>query len=323
MRHISLCSIAIPYPSCSSACEPSEVHPSIHTHRFRVTWRQTVFLAFACAIAPAQAEEIKIATFNTESGGNTQSVLVAETITSVDGVDIWGLQEVESENALVRYRDAARNSGGGNWRYVRSESGYSSDPDFKPDYLGILYRTDIFRQIETVELHSIRSEPGSDYYGSANWGLRGALFLRLLHYRSNTEFYVGNVHLKCCGEGIPVRQHQAKLIANWITTAEVPVILIGDTNIPIRPGLTAAQVDSLAFREFTRDDVLTWVEPDNPYKTQCNPNYNSMLDQIYHSPGFLMDSAKTEIQFTTPDYCENDSHGYADHRPIVGTFQFP
>jgi hypothetical protein len=28
---------------------------------------------------------------------------------------------------------------------------------------------------------------------------------------------------------------------------------------------------------------MVWVEPTNPVKTQCDDNFNSMLDQIYHT----------------------------------------
>ena len=72
-----------------------------------------VIFIFMSIIGPAQATEIRIATFNTESDADTNPMKVAETIRSIDGVDIWGLQEVESEDALKLYRDAAKNSGHG------------------------------------------------------------------------------------------------------------------------------------------------------------------------------------------------------------------
>ena len=282
-----------------------------------------VIIMIAFIIAPAPAAEIRIATFNTESDKDTEPQKVAETLRSIQGVDIWGLQEVESEEALRLYRDAAKISGYGRWRFVLSESGRYNDSERKADHLAILYRTDLFRQIETVELHAIRSKPNDSHYGKSNWFLRGALFLRLVHRKSELEFYVGNVHLKCCSKGLSTREHQARLIADWIKRAYVPVILLGDFNIPIEPGTTPEKVKSPDFLELTKDKALIWVPPSNPYKTQCHPGYNSMLDQIYHTPGFLKNSATTEIQFATPNYCEQDIKGYADHRPVVGKFKFP
>lgn len=271
-----------------------------------------------------QAAEIRIATFNTESDGDTEPDKVAETIRDVSGVDIWGLQEVESEEALRVYRDAAKVSGHGRWRYVISESGPYNNPDRKADHLGILYRTDLFRQIETVEYHAIRSKPvAGSRYGRSNPGLRGALFLRLLHRDTGVEFYVGTVHLKCCGgNGVSTREHQAGLIAEWITRADAPVVFLGDTNIPIEPGDHAGDVNSAAFRKLTQDGGLIWIEPSNPYKTQCNPNFNSMLDQIYRTSNLPATAVTAEIQFTDGDYCAGDAQGFSDHRPVVGSFQF-
>ena len=270
------------------------------------------------------AAEIKIATFNTESDADTQPLKVAETIRDVSGVDIWAMQEVESEEALRVYAEAAKISGHGRWRYVLSESGPYSDPDRQPDYLGILYRTDLFRRLGTVEYHAIRSSPDGSHYGRVNPGLRSALFLRLLHRASGTEFYVGTVHLKCCGgNGVEKRAHQAGLIVEWIKRADVPVILLGDTNIPIEPGLRADDVTSPAFTKLIDDAGLIWVEPTNPYKTQCSPRFNSMLDQIYRTANFPVSGASAEIQFTEPEYCEGDAEGFADHRPVVGFFSFP
>ena len=71
----------------------------------------------------AQAAEIRIATFNTESDADTQPLKVAETIRNVSGVDIWALQEVESGEVLRVYAEAAKISGHGQWRHVLSESG--------------------------------------------------------------------------------------------------------------------------------------------------------------------------------------------------------
>ena len=282
-----------------------------------------VIFIFMSIIGPTQAAEIRIATFNTELDADTDPMKVAETIRRIDGVDIWGLQEVESEDALKLYREAAKFSGHGNWRFVLSESGGYNNPNRKADHLGILYRTDLFRQIETVELHAIQSGLGDSYYGKSNWSLRGALFPRLQHRNSMTELYVGNVHLKCCSNGIDTREHQAGLIADWIKRADVPVILLGDLNIPIEPGTMVKKVVSRDFLELTKDDALVWVVSSNPYKTQCDPDYNSMLDQFNHSPGFLKNAATVEIQLTAPDYCLQEVEDYADHRPVVGSFLFP
>jgi len=275
------------------------------------------------SVAAADAAEIRVATFNTESDDDTQPVKVAETIRGVYGVDIWALQEVESEDALKIYRDAAQSSSDTHWRFIISESGVYGDPDRKSDQLGILYRSDRFRLLASFEYHAIRSMPDGTKYGKPDWGMRAALFLRLAEIGTDREFYVGTVHLKCCAEGDAQRAHQAHLIAEWIKKSDVPVILLGDTNIPIEPGRTTDQVTFPAFRKLIDEAGLIWVEPSNPIKTRCDPVLNLMLDQVYHTPNLAATQAVTEIQFPEEQYCELDPQGYSDHRPVVARFTFP
>lgn len=277
----------------------------------------------ACLLASfAQAADIRIATFNTESDDDTQPAKVAETIGKLPNVDIWALQEVEDEEALKKYRSAAKGTSAEPWRYVISESGVNTDR--QSDHLGLLYRTDIFRQLETIEYHAIRSRhENNSKYGRTDWGMRAALLLRLMHIPSKREFYVGTVHLKCCGEGEDQRAHQAGLLAKWIKQRDVPVILLGDTNIPIEPGQNASQVTAAAFKKLTQEGGLTWLVPSNPIKTQCHPEFNSMLDQVYYTANLQPTTARAEIQFTSASYCQRETQGYSDHRPIVATFSLP
>lgn len=70
--------------------------------------------------------------------------------------------------------------------------------------------------------------------GEAEWKLRSALFMRFQDRDTQSEFYVGNVHLMCCGEGKETRAHQAQIIKEWIERSDVPLFLTGDFNIPVR-----------------------------------------------------------------------------------------
>jgi len=265
-----------------------------------------------------QASDLTIATFNTESDSDTEPAKVATSIAAIGHFDILALQEVESTQALKKYADAAATSHGGRWRYVVSESGTNSSHE--SDLLGIVYRTDRFRQIKTTEVHSIRSRPGGSAYGEPDWSLRGALLLRLLDTTSGAEFQIATVHLKCCDEP-GVRAHQAALLATEILDdPDIPTILLGDTNIPIEPGSEGADgANTAAFNSLTSGSNLVWLKPRNPIKTQCDPNFNSMLDQVYAPPS-LSSSATTEIKFPEASYCDKDTLGFSDHRPVVAVF---
>lgn len=217
---------------------------------------------------------------------------------------------------VKQYAEAAAHSLRGTWRSITSESGVNFDR--KSDLLAIIYRSDLFRQIDTRELHMIRSNAGAGAYGKADWGLRGALALRLQH-KGGQEFQVVTVHLKCCGgDGVAIRTHQTAVLAAEIDTGRLPTIVLGDTNIPIEPGQPAPDTANLpAFTNLTTGMGLKWVTPSNPVATQCSPQFNSMLDQVYGPPTA---AASAEIKFPDQAYCDRENAGYADHRPIVATF---
>lgn len=273
---------------------------------------------YLLSLSPLVGADLRIATFNTESDPHfsTDPANVARTISEMGKFDILALQEVEDAEAVKQYAEAAAHSLKGTWRSIISESGINFDR--KSDHLAIIYRSDLFRQIETRELHMIRSNTGPGPYGEPDWGLRGALVLRLQHI-GGQEVQVVTVHLKCCsGNGVAIRTHQTNVLAAEIVTGRFPTIVLGDTNIPIEPGQPAPDAANLpAFTNLTTGMGLKWVAPSNPVATQCSPQFNSMLDQIYGPPNA---AASAEIKFPEQAYCDRENAGYADHRPIVATF---
>lgn len=275
-------------------------------------------VAFAIAPSFACSQELVVGTLNTESGADTNVFSVSQTIQRAGFVDVWAFQEVEDTEALIEYTVAAGAAPGRkSFRYVQSESGEINSQHRKHDLLGLVYNSTRLRQVETVEVHGIRSEPGTGRLGEPDWGLRGALFLRLQDKSTGVEFYVGNVHLKCCGDGVTTRAHQAELLKQWIERSDVPVILTGDFNIPVSPssptGSTSAAFATLA-------SVMTWERPKNPVKTQCSPSFDSMLDHFFISEGPNLTTVDVEILETSPGYCSDEENGGPDHRPLIGRF---
>lgn len=280
-------------------------------------------IIFALALfvsTAAQAETLTIGTFNTESGSDTQPYKVAETIRGIGPVDVLAFQEVADINAAVEFTVAVGAVGNRkSYRYVISESGENGQQHRRHDFLVIVYNSSRFRQVETVELHGIRSKPGAGRLGNPDWHLRGALFVRLQDTVTGIEFYVGNIHLKCCsGGGITTRAHQAEIIREWISRANVPVILTGDFNIPVDPASATGNQGSAAFT--TLEQVATWLRPSNPIKTQCGPSFNSMLDLFFVTDGPNITIDDVEVREVDPSYCDAEGEGYADHRPVVATF---
>ncbi len=109
------------------------------------------------------------------------------------------------------------------------------------------------------------------------------------------------------------------MLSAELTRSGLPTILLGDSNIPIPPDGTPLTGDNLvSLQNVTTRSGLAWAEPSNPMTTQCNPDYNSMLDQIF-VPASFSDRTQAAILFPEANYCDNDPNGFADHRPIKAT----
>lgn len=279
-----------------------------------------VFALFMSVTMVAHAQDLTVVTFNTESDDADTSIgLVSQQIAELGELDILAMQEVESTSALSRYTKTIAETLGGKWRYVISESGYNRTR--ANDLLGIVYNSEKFRQVATTELHMVRSKPSSGEYGSPMWSLRGVLLVRFVQISTGLEFQIGTMHLKCCNAA-KIRKHQAKLLSRELQKQPIPTILLGDSNIPIDPMGDALTGDNLeTFSYLTTNAGLSWIKPENPMPTQCssNPNHQSMLDQIYVSSSHIS-LGRALILFPEDDFCELDSQGYADHRPIKATF---
>jgi endonuclease/exonuclease/phosphatase family metal-dependent hydrolase len=274
--------------------------------------RAALISATMFATSICHAGDLTVATFNTESDDDTQPAKVAQSIGEIGQFDILAVQEVEGRDALKAYTDAAAGANGGRWRNVMSESGFNSNR--AADFLGLIYNTEKFRQLGTTEIHLIRSRPDGTHYGEPDWSLRGALVLRLQDIATGAEFQIPTIHLKCCNEP-GIRKHQAALLATEMVKSGLPTILLGDSNIPIEPGSGGAtDANAPAFDSLTTGAHLAWIKPQNPVKTQCDPQFNSMLDQVYAPSGT---TGTATIKFPEADYCRLDAQGFSDHRPIV------
>jgi len=131
---------------------------------------------------------------------------------------------------------------------------------------------------------------------------------------SGVEFEVATMHFKCCGAP-EIPAHQTEVLARELRSTNRPVILLGDSNIPIAADDTPmSSANQAAFDNLTNDTGLGWAQPSNPMPTQCS-GFNSMLDQIY-VPASELDTTATDILFPEADFCDGDAAGFADHRPV-------
>ena len=269
-----------------------------------------IFLLFLVFPAHASEDTLTAITYNIESGPDTDPAVVARKMAQAPSPNIWLLQEAPHEEAVLSIMNWI---GGKRWAYVLSDTGERIEPFKQADYLAVLYDRSALRLLETVELVETSYLPGA--YGDVDPDdtLRRVQFLRFEHFASGAEFWISNLHQRCCAGFEGLREHQSKITMDWVTERSVPVILGGDFNIPVEPG-TNGNSDSNAFSAIT--DSLSWISPSNPVRTLCIVGQTSMVDHFFVTPS-LREIASTTILFEEPEYCELDPDGHADHRPVM------
>ena len=266
---------------------------------------------------PATGSNLNVVTFNVDSSANTYPYRVGEIIQQMKRPEILALQEVDNEKDLAWYAAAASLDSGYRYRYVMSRAGRKDESDRLNDFLAIVYNGTVLRLLETIELDTVRSRPDTSSLGIEDMRLLPVLFARFQHRISKQEFYVGNVDFKCCSSGEAIRAHQARLLVEWISRTNVPVILTGNFSIVLDPEYLT-NITSTAFNRLTR--TLKWLKPSNPVKTLCDPHYDSMTDHFFLKGGLTV--ADVTVLFEEDGYCQRNSTGGPGYRPVSAVFQF-
>jgi hypothetical protein len=73
----------------------------------------------------------------------------------------------------------------------------------------------------------------------------------------------------------------------------------------------------------TADGAFEWLRPAVLVKTQCDPQFNSVLDFVFIARDAKNWSVKSEILEHQPQYCTLDPQGGSDHRPVAAWFDIP
>ena len=114
-----------------------------------------------------------------------------------------------------------------------------------------------------------------------------------------------------------LRRQQASQLNDWVRTQTLPVIAVGDYNFDWEVD-GGDQDHDPGYDNMTRGDAWIWVRPATLIKTQCSPNFNSVLDFIFVNSAAQGWSGTSEI-VVEPRDCDA-SPLTSDHRPLVGTF---
>jgi endonuclease/exonuclease/phosphatase family metal-dependent hydrolase len=135
---------------------------------------------------------------------------------------------------------------------------------------------------------------------------------------TSTEFYFIVNHLYRSDGG--ARLVQSKLLNMWIRKRDIPTIAVGDYNYDWKASYGIKKYDP-GFDMLTADGVLKWVVPAKLVKTHC-ARHNTIVDFVFVSRHFSLFEQQSRIEMDEPSYCESQSHGDSDHRPVFAEVSF-
>jgi len=253
----------------------------------------------------AESNQLTIVAWNVESGGSVAST-IAGRIKAFQGVDLWGLCEVESESAAELFEQAAADGENADFVRIVGTTGLNgSDPD---DRLEIIYNTNRFQFLDSVELHHI----------NVSGTVRAPLVAHLRKKDSGTEFLFMVNHLY--RSKTVSRHQQAQLLNAWAKTQTLPVIAVGDYNFDWAADSGEAHHDR-GYDFMTQDGVFTWVRPQEMVRSECNPSFDSILDFVFVTSAALPWKATSQVIVVQGDCPDNAQT--SDHRPVKTIFSLP
>jgi len=251
----------------------------------------------------AGQQTLSVISFNVESDvEDTDPNKVAQDIQRIPAADLWGLSEVANETAANIFRDAA--SAGADFGSILGTTGSN-------DKLQIVYNKKRLKLICTEELDEVA-------------GTRKPLVAQFQLQPAGPEFLFTVNHFNRRDED--VRNAQAEGLRKWAATQSIPVLAVGDYNLDYDPSKSEGND---AFDIVMKDDVFNWIQPPcvgtnscPPTGTQCDPQYNSILDFALVAGAAKQWEASSEILFANEeDYCPKEKRGFSDHRPVSAHFR--
>ena len=317
----------------------ASLHPQLHTKN---TNMRLPFI-FALLATCASASEIRVLSWNVESGRNDPAVIAGElsALNTVDGkahYDLICLTEVTPVNAPT-YAKAVE-VGGERYTPLLSSTAYD-------DRIMLLFRSERFQRLDVVTENNrpteLTSFAGETFPGGGN---RRPCLIRLRDEKNDDlEFvFMGN-HLNRGTNR--TRQTQARMLREWAKVQTLPVIATGDYNFDFDfQHLTGNQAMSIFLRDPADQGgrfAWKWVIPDVTVETTGNggtravriagelqdtnwydgdgdgqDDYpDSFLDFLFLAGPARQWDAKSTVIVRPGDFPDDASR--SDHRPVAGS----
>jgi endonuclease/exonuclease/phosphatase (EEP) superfamily protein YafD len=226
---------------------------------------------------------------------------IAARIAAFDGVDLWGITEVNRTDAVADLEMASEQGEVGDFAAVLGPSGGGMR-------LVALYDDTRFDLLEWYELEEINTT------GNA----RAPLVLYLQDTLSDQKFLFMVNHLYRSRE--EERHKQAQLLNEWAAGKALPAIAVGDYNFDwdVQMG---ERIHDLGYDLMTEGGAWEWVRPAQLVTTQCSGwpcRYESVLDFVFAAGPAREWRAESEIVVAPGDFPDDDTT--SDHRPVVARF---
>lgn len=238
--------------------------------------------------------DIHVISWNLESGGSNINSLI-QRLRTCDDINFYSLSEVldQWETPLLQAVGTGESI---TYASILGTTGGA-------ERLQIIFNASRYRLISSDELDDI------NIGGRVRATLRG----RFEETSSGNQVIVIVNHLYRSNDE---RRHtQAARLNNWVRTQDVPVIAMGDYNFDWDV-LNGDQDHDEGFDNMVQDDVFVWVRPESLIRTQCDLNYNSVLDFVFISGALRDKPHQSTILFPEADYCTSDLNNRSDHRPV-------
>jgi endonuclease/exonuclease/phosphatase family metal-dependent hydrolase len=257
----------------------------------------TLLALAAQSAAGAQDRRVTIVSWNVESGG-ADTAAIAARMRTFEGVDVWGLSEVQNDAWATQFARAAADGEGASFARVLGTTGNT-------DRLAIVYNTGRLALVRSFELPEI----------NVSGTVRAPLVAHLRETATGDEFLFMVNHLyRSDSAG---RHQQAQLLNAWARTQTLPVIAVGDYNFDWRVQ-GGDQSHDRGYDLMIADSAFTWVRPTQIVRSQCDAGFDSVLDFVFVNPAARAWTGSAEI-LVAPGDCGNAARN-PDHRPVRAVF---
>ncbi len=250
--------------------------------------------------------EITVAALNVESGDANPRVIAEQYIAPLEGIDIWGLSEVQNAEWLRILEEGAEAGEGDDFRSILGQSGGG-------DRLATVYNPELFKELGTDELDAL----------SFGGRVRAALITHFQVRANGQEFLFVVNHLYRSKEDL--RHEQAQMLNAWAQTQTLPIIAVGDYNFDFDVIQGDGGTRDRGFDLMTQSELFEWIRPQVLVASHCSSEYNTILDFIFVGNQAMNWAVKdSTILYADPQsgYCPDDSLK-SDHRPVIATFDVP